>query len=401
MTPEEKSLISCLACYIKGQRAEFPENLDWNKVLYLAQIHSLLPVVHIMTKGIDTGIQDGMREKLARTYKVTIMASARRSAEIEQVMHRFQEEKIYHAFFKGYQLKEYYPVPELRIMGDVDMLIHMEDRKRVDQVLVSMGYSRENTRGFVWSYRKGLVLIEVHTKLASGEYWKNVNCEKYFENAFEHVIDSDREYTKYFELNYHFIFLMFHLAKHFNGRGAGIRMFLDLAVYIYKFQEQMDWKYIERQLEILKLDVFSKNVLWICERWFGVSERWKDASMEPWVYKEVCACVMSGGVFGYVGNDGTTVRMRQGIDKKETAGEQSEKIRMRAVRRHLFPNKTYMRMYLPAVEKYPVLLPAAWVMRFFQGIFLRRRSTVKHLKGFGADVEKARKQQELLDRMGL
>lgn len=401
MTLEEKSLIHCLACYIKGRKADFSKNLNWSRVLYLAQIHSFLPVVYVMTKETDTGMKHEVRGQLNRAYKAAIITSARRDAEIEQVVQRFQKEKIYHVFFKGYQLKEYYPVPELRIMADVDLLIRMEDRKRVDQALVSMGYRRENAMGFVWSYRKGLVLIEVHTKLASGEYWKNVNCEKYFEDAFEYVIDSDREYTKYFDLNYHFIFLLFHLAKHFNGRGAGIRMFLDIAVYIDKFQGQMDWEYIEKQLEILKLDAFSKNVFMICERWFGVSERWKDVSMEPWVYKEVCTHIMSGGVFGYVGNDGATVRMRQGIEKKETATEQSEKIRIRAIIRHLFPNKTYMRMYLPAVGKYPVLLPVAWGVRFFEGIFLRRRSTMKHLKGFGGDVEKARRQQELLDRMGL
>ena len=42
---------------------------------------------------------------------------------------------------KGYYLRECYPVPELRTFGDIDVLIHPEDRARTDDLMKRLGYA--------------------------------------------------------------------------------------------------------------------------------------------------------------------------------------------------------------------------------------------------------------------
>ena len=43
---------------------------------------------------------------------------------------------------KGSVVQESYPVPALRSMGDIDIIIHTEDREKTDAVMQAEGYSR-------------------------------------------------------------------------------------------------------------------------------------------------------------------------------------------------------------------------------------------------------------------
>ena len=59
-----------------------------------------------------------------------------------------------------------------------------------------------------------------------------------------------------------------------------------------------------------------------------------------------------------------------------------------------------MKDFLPELEKYPVLLPAAWVKRWYLGI--RNKERVRRsLENFNENVDAAKGQWELLKRIGL
>ena len=66
------------------------------------------------------------------------------------------------------------------------------------------------------------------------------------------------------ETEEHFIFLLFHLAKHLNSSGAGIRMVLDLAVFLKKYQDSMDWEFIRKELAGIRLQDFAEHILSLC-----------------------------------------------------------------------------------------------------------------------------------------
>lgn len=71
-----------------------------------------------------------------------------------------EEEKIPYAFFKGYELRELYPVPELRTMGDVDVLVRDEDLERTAEVLCGLGYQKEEGGGAVWAFKRIILLMK-------------------------------------------------------------------------------------------------------------------------------------------------------------------------------------------------------------------------------------------------
>ena len=109
-----------------------------------------------------------------------------------------EEEKIPYAFFKGYELRELYPVPELRTMGDVDVLVRDEDLERTAEVLCGLGYQKEEGGSAVWALKKDNFSYEVHRRLAFGSYWNDVDYEGYFAAAFDRLTTGRGEQTLFY-----------------------------------------------------------------------------------------------------------------------------------------------------------------------------------------------------------
>ena len=166
-------------------------------------------------------------------------------------------------------MRELYPVPELRTMGDVDVLVRDEDLERTAEVLCGLGYQKEEGGSAVWALKKDNFSYEVHRRLAFGSYWNDVDYEGYFATAFDRLTTGEGS-RRYFTPEDHFIFLCFHLAKHLNSTGAGIRMVMDLALFLKAYQDTLDWDYIRAQLELLRMDRFVKTVLYASGEWFGI-----------------------------------------------------------------------------------------------------------------------------------
>ena len=58
---------------------------------------------------------------------------------ISEVLDQFESFRIPYAILKGYRLKQDYPVPEFRTMGDVDFLIKEEHRMEADRHAAGYG----------------------------------------------------------------------------------------------------------------------------------------------------------------------------------------------------------------------------------------------------------------------
>lgn len=364
-------------------------------------MHTLQGIVYTVLKkqGDLITLPKEIRMHLTKSYKTTAMWTITQEYEIEQVLKSLRENNIVHVLFKGWQLREYYPIKELRTMGDIDILVKPEDRERAIACIEEADFVFREGGAQVSNFRKKVVEIELHTDISAGMSFRGDECRKYFENAMEHTVAGDGEFTRYFQVDYHFIFLLFHLAKHFSYLGAGIRMFVDITIYINAFAEQMNWEYIEEELKKLHLYDFYENVLYLCRTWLGLQIHTDNLTMDPELYGKLCEYVFKGGIFGYAERDESTFRLRRGV-RADGKGSGTA-ARFRAWIGHLFPGKEYMAKYLPAVEKHAYLLPAAWIMRGFVGIFRHKDTTLRNMMDYTGDVDKASRQQRLLREVGL
>lgn len=422
MTREDQILIQILATFTNGRSIGVLQDISLEALYQAAQKHNVGGIVSSMLQPVlKTRAEDPAARKFREIYMATIFRSVQLEEEVKMFADRMEQAGIPYAFFKGYELRELYPDPELRTMGDVDVLVRDEDMEKTIRVLNGLGYTKEGEGSAVWTCTNGTLSYEIHRRLAFGKYWNQVDHESYFAKAFDRLQDKpgprrggsgavngtvSGKSRRYFSLEDHFIFLCFHLAKHLNSTGAGIRMVMDIALYLKAYQEQMDWKYIWEECRKIRLDVFVKTLLQVCREWFQVpsgAEAGKTEAAGNAPDKEVlgqlAAYIMTGGVFGFERDDSIR-RLRKGIDAR--TDRMSVLIRAKALWKIAFPQRKHMAYFMPAVERHPALLPLAWIRRWMRGLRERQRlEAAFHGLDKGQYVDEAREQYRLLKKIGL
>ena len=143
-------------------------------------------------------------------------------------------------------------------MGDADVLIHAEQYNKIVPILEKNDFTfvKENLNELCW--QKLPFYIELHRYLISpqhkdyygyfGDGWQLARPSEGFKHRFEM---SDEDF---------FVFLFAHFTKHYRSSGIGIKHMTDIWVYL-KAKPELDIKYIERELDKLKMLTFYKNVL--------------------------------------------------------------------------------------------------------------------------------------------
>lgn len=72
-----------------------------------------------------------------------------------------QRREVPMILIKGSVVKDYYPVPALRSMGDADIVIYTKDRQKIDEVLLSEEYSKMVDNHAVWTYEKDHIEFKI------------------------------------------------------------------------------------------------------------------------------------------------------------------------------------------------------------------------------------------------
>lgn len=431
MTREDQILIQILDAFINGRSISSLQDVSLEALYQAAQKHNVGGIVSSMLQPfLKSRAEDPAARKFQEIYMATVFRSVQLEEEVKMFADRMDQAGIPYAFFKGYELRGLYPDPELRTMGDVDVLVRDEDMEKTLQVLNGLGYTKEGEGSAVWTCKNGTLSYEIHRRLAFGKYWNQVDYESYFAKAFDRLQDEPGprpslrgmrqeapqevrhgesgpvtgtvrgKSRRYFSLEDHFIYLCFHLAKHLNSTGAGIRMVMDIALYLKAYQEQMDWNYIWEECRKIRLDVFVKTLLQACREWFQVPSGAKTEKKEAEeVLGQLASYIMTGGVFGFERDDSIR-RLRKGIDDR--TDHVSVLIRAKALWKIAFPQRKHMVYFMPAVEQHPALLPLAWIRRWRQGLLERRRMEAA-FRGLdkSKNVDEARKQYRLLKKIGL
>ena len=214
MNLEEKSLLQIIASYLNKEEVVLPRTLSLEKLYALSEKHSIAALVfRAIETSEGTGAADekdaGALKAFAGAYVGAVYFASVLSYHVECFCDAMEEAHIPFAIVKGYEIRELYPEPEIRTMGDVDVLIGPQDRMAVHQCMLDMGYTRSELGGNVWAYHKDKISFEIHVKLASGNYWNHVDYEGYFEQFFSRLKISEGTCRRYLSREDHLFFYVF------------------------------------------------------------------------------------------------------------------------------------------------------------------------------------------------
>lgn len=399
MNPIQEIYLSVLRSFVQNSTPMPVEAEQWGELMELAYIHNTRGILcHVYRSHPDLA-PDSIQPFLRQQCIQEIAAYAQRAQGMRHLAAEFDRNGIPCIYFKGFVVRDYYPVPELRTFGDVDFVIPKEFREKSHALMESLGYTPEDTWEPAYSYRKGAEYYEIHTDVMEINVSDKADYPAYFSKLWDHVrpaqvvkLENALEFTPEF----HLLYLLTHIAKHISSSGAGIRMYLDIAFFIRQLGTALDWDWVRRELEKLRLDAFANMVFTCVERWFGVESPLPLKPVPEAVMADFLEFTLAGGVYGYAGRDKGTVFLKQ--HSRNADGEVS---RFKTLLHHALPPVKSLENRYPYLQKHPWLLPGAWIQRLLDSRKEWGRFADHTREILSADEEEVRKLKRIYKEIGL
>lgn len=363
---EAAYLITLLHSGSNGNPPETPNillNWEWvhelsnrHKVSYIAYDGILLlpkgkkpsdEIIQYFTKDIEQ-----MRER----NKMQI-------EEVDRLIVFFKKEQISLTLLYDWPMKELYPLPEMRQVDIIDILLDVPIDERIDHLMSSLGYDRVH-KGVASSIYSNDPMIQV--RLYSSLFWNDDRLKKYYEDIWDKLEEiEEMEYVYRFSLEDFYILYIAHLAERCKEARVDLRPFLDLWKYTEYYISDLDWQYIEDEMEKLSLEIFNYRVMQLIEYWFGDEKEEFDSTIE-----KLGEFIFQSGNYGR-----EQTRILIGIADNFKDGD-LERAKKQYIRERLFLNKGEMKENYDNLQKKPYLLPFYQVRRISKGVFGNLRKSV-------------------------
>lgn len=269
---------------------------------------------------------------------------------------------------KGSWLKEQYPQIDFRQMADLDVLIRRENRAKVREIMLSLGFTPEKIEmaahhdGYE---KKPYTAIEIHLQLLP-LHDKNGG---YYNDPWKKAIPMEENPGIYrFSPEDEYIFYFLHLNHHLDENSCGIRSVLDNRVYRDNYPT-MNRAYLQQEFQQLGIWELVQNVETLADCWFGTGEK------IPKDLQAMAECILRSGSYGTL-EDLVHRRVEQ-LNKK---------YKNPAVRMAVYWTSRFcrpmdeMKHNYPILEKLPILLPVCWVVRILKKLVQKPRDLLYHVQ---------------------
>ena len=267
MERHEKVFFSLLRNAFWGSEIDIPEGFaDWGDVARTAKIQSALGVAGDAMLS-DSRIASAMSQELRTKVKTFIMANMMTHGKLNgvlvNVVSHLSAAGIRSVLLKGQGLAQYYPKPELRQCGDIDLYVGLEryaDSYDVVKPLATQIDDRKALEvGKHYDFFVGKVAVEMHRY--SDRYptpkldriYQEVSLKGLNEDLVPLMFSGQTVYTPSDEYNAFYIFS--HLFHHFLINGLGARQLCDWMLFLRARSSHIDMSSLEtilRRLDMLK-----------------------------------------------------------------------------------------------------------------------------------------------------
>ena len=298
MQKEKEFLIQVLADHLNKRETAVPEDLNWLVLEKIGQDQQLGGIIYHQCKNsiAQSALPAEVKKKWKLGYLYNSFLYSKRLVLLNQLDTEFQKENIPYLIFKGTEAAIFYPAPAQRTMGDLDLLVHPEDKQRACEALVRLGFKIMYQTPGEWIIAKNEMVIELHHRLIYAHSVELESIQVWGDRVWEHAIAQNGKMQRKLDLTYHLVYILLHLRKHLLENGVGFRQFMDAAVLAA--QPGINWKQAEAWFKELNLEKFSQTCFAFCERWFDVQVPICRLELDEAFYNSFTEKVFVGGLFG-------------------------------------------------------------------------------------------------------
>ena len=361
MKAEESFFIQILADHLSGKKTICKSDINWKYLFEISNKHKMQAIVYYQCRDF---LPIESRLEFKNAFLSSLFFYGNYKAVLNEIRNNFTSYNIQFVSVKGISISKYYPIPELRTMGDLDIVIQQKDRFRADKVLAEKGFIiQPHVDDREWIYCRNGITIELHDYLVYNDNVSNDTLISFFNNHWSYV-DKDT-----LDVSFHFLFLLFHLRKHLMNYGVGFRMFYDIAL-MSKNENGLKWKWIIERLNDTGLLEFALTCFSLIYRWFGVLVPAEMKQLSETFYMQVTKNTFDNGVFGF---DNLNNKSNAAVNVARNSRNYYLGMLKSAVD-FVFPPYNSLLTYNPYrfVKGKPYLVPIAWIYRFYRGFPKRK-----------------------------
>lgn len=285
-----------------------------------------------------------------------------------------------YVILKGTSAAQYYPYPEYRALGDIDIMTRREDFDVACKQLMDDGYHIDNEIYKEICLTKKNICIDLHRQFAS---LNNPDQVKYLDDL---IIENIND-THILPDPINGLVLLDHINQHLEG-GIGLRQIIDWMLFVDKCLTDEKWPEFFELAKNIGLEKLAVVCTHMCELYLGLPHREWSSKADLALCEELMDYVLECGNFG----------------NKKTKSETN--ISINALTYIRAPKEWFKLLQQQglvnwnAARKYKTLKPFAWV---YQGIRYASKG-LKRDKAFTKirnEYIAARKKMALFDALGV
>lgn len=316
------------------------------KLYKAAKYHDLAHLLSVAFEKAGVQVKDEeLKKKIDKSCRVAVVRYERTDYEQKYVSDVLEENGIDYVLLKGAVVRNLYPEPWMRTSCDVDVLVREGERDKAAEILTQQHGFTMNEIGshdVSLSARSG-THIELHYKLNEDFYKSSAN--ELLKNVWAMVESVSSESScKRMSDELYYYYHIYHMAKHFEVGGCGIRPFLDL--WLLNHKTDFDKQKRDELLEKGGIKKFEECCCELCEYWFSGAE-------ETELVLRFQAFILNGGTYG---NKKNSVALRQSKSGSK----------MNYIFSRIFLPYDMIKNHYPVLEKHKYLTPVFEVVRWFK-----------------------------------
>ena len=334
--------------------------IDENNLSFFANLskcHSLLAVLYKAISDTKAAVKEEYLKKLEEYYLVNVRKDVLFEKERKALFAYLNDNQIDYLPLKGIIIRDYYLDPHSREYADNDVLFLSSKDTLVKEYFVKNGYKVELFRKSNHDVyqKKPFFNFEMHRELF-GETDDNEKIIAYFNNYLAKAPIKEG-YEHYLSKEDFYIYFTAHSYKHYHVSGCGIRTLIDY--YLYLKNNELDFDYINQELEKIDLADFSNKISSLSLKVFDEQELTNEE-------KEMVLYIASSGTYGTLANS-----VSRGV---------KEKGKFRYFMHRVFPPYSFYKSAYPWAYKCVILIPLAWFMRLLRILFKNPKKAKRELE---------------------
>lgn len=379
MDKNQVALLELIKSSLFNLPPNFPEGIEWQKVFDEAKAQT---VVAIAAQSVPKEVFADWEICVAQS-EAHFMRMIYEQTKLSELLY---SNGIPFVIIKGAAAAGYYPRPNVRTMGDIDLLVEEDMFEATFSLLENSGYKFEHDFGDGRDYRfsKGKVEFELHKKYSDKDFdienylidgIKNARTVTVYGNSFPVLPEAENA-----------LVLLDHIRHHLFG-GLGLRQIIDFMMCVNAVDEKVFETEILPLFEKAKLDKLAKIITKMCKIHLGlpVNAVWCNSADDE-TCKELLETVLSSGNFGV---------------KKPYVYRPAQSLTISIKADGLFNTLQKAGMEnCPAFKKYKFLRPFAWLYQTFRYI-KRGISALRHGDAFAGDISSGKEKADFYKRLGI